>query len=242
MINAKKILLVSYPKSGNTWLRFILGNLVAGKDAEPVDFYSVHDVIPSIEWKKKSTIVTKGYSFYKSHQAYSRSFRRWLPNSSQIHKAVLLVRNPIDICASYYFYQAMEEKMAIQEYIEDTWKSEQWSQHCLSWLSSPLMKNRLLYVLRYESLLENPARQLSACLDFLGLEFSRDAIEVAIKKSSFENMRQLEDARGRKFKTASRFVRSAGQIKNPICDIDKDEISRLFSNDRWMSHILGYDL
>src|SRR6266511_1501639 len=39
------IMLVSYPRSGNTWLRFLIGNLIS---REPVRFANIERIIPDI--------------------------------------------------------------------------------------------------------------------------------------------------------------------------------------------------
>lgn len=40
------VCLVAYPKSGNTWLRFLVGNLVHSED--PVTFANIESFVPSI--------------------------------------------------------------------------------------------------------------------------------------------------------------------------------------------------
>src|SRR5439155_14093272 len=45
-VRPNDVFLVSYPRSGNTWIRFLIGNLVCPDD--PVTFANVEQRIPSI--------------------------------------------------------------------------------------------------------------------------------------------------------------------------------------------------
>ena len=41
------VMIVSYPRSGNTWVRVLLANLISDS-AEPVDLVELEDLVPDI--------------------------------------------------------------------------------------------------------------------------------------------------------------------------------------------------
>lgn len=76
------LFLVSYPKSGNTWVRFFFANLLKQHSSEIINFHNVHDHCP--EWESHSEYIRKLSSprILKSHQKFHPS----LP--SRIQEAV----------------------------------------------------------------------------------------------------------------------------------------------------------
>src|SRR5437763_867640 len=65
--------LVSYPKSGNTWMRFILAPLCAGRE---VDFESVQRVVPSLGQHRCGTREDRGWRLVKSHEPFRSTYGR----------------------------------------------------------------------------------------------------------------------------------------------------------------------
>ena len=65
--------LVSYPKSGQTWLRFLLGNLLAYDSQQPIDFDTVEGRFPFLEdgsedWINWAFKAAPSPRIFKSHQ------------------------------------------------------------------------------------------------------------------------------------------------------------------------------
>ncbi|HED06183.1 MAG TPA: hypothetical protein ENI61_05815, partial [Ignavibacteria bacterium] len=90
----KRILLASFPKSGNTWIRFILGNIYnkIEKQTNSIDFYSIHKIIP--EQGQKALEFKNLPQIFKTHGLYEKNFE----------KVILILRNPSDTLYSYYKY------------------------------------------------------------------------------------------------------------------------------------------
>ncbi len=91
------VFLVSYPKSGNTWLRFLIANAlkVHYNVEQDVNFFNILDIIPSIIGDGNLRL---GGSFgrtdipriIKSHSAYNPYY----------YRVILLVRDPRDVMIS----------------------------------------------------------------------------------------------------------------------------------------------
>ena len=84
------VFLVSYPKSGNTWMRFLVGNLVFPND--PITFANVERRVPSIYGMsgRKLRLVPRP-RYIKSHE----------PFHSKYQNVIYVVRDPRDVAVSY---------------------------------------------------------------------------------------------------------------------------------------------
>ena len=98
-----KILVCSYPKSGRTWLRFILANYfneLFSLDLD-VNMHSMFNIIPN-----------KGINGLRGEPAYLFKDRRDIPFITFSHarkigsnkKVIVLLRNVYDALVSYYFH------------------------------------------------------------------------------------------------------------------------------------------
>src|SRR5947199_5455833 len=67
------VFIVSYPKSGNTWARFLIGNLF--HDDEPVTFANVEERVPSI-YVHPDRALRRLPRILKSHECFDPRYRR----------------------------------------------------------------------------------------------------------------------------------------------------------------------
>ena len=58
LLNDDIIRLASFPKSGSTWLRYILGNIynMLEPDVDEINFHSMHSVIPNLDRGTESVV------------------------------------------------------------------------------------------------------------------------------------------------------------------------------------------
>jgi len=180
--------LVSYPKSGNTWVRFLLGNLMID---EPVDFLSVEDVIPDIHvnslWQLARAASPR---VLKSHYPYDWRYR----------KVIYIVRDPRDVLVSYWMHQKKTKKIPLNYSIEsfgmDFIKGDlpygSWFEHVGSWLGAR-EKSKDFTLVKYEDLLENTPEILKSIVDGID-EFpaARMDFNEAVALSNFNKMKELE--------------------------------------------------
>jgi hypothetical protein len=78
-----------------------------------------------------------------------------------------------------------------------------WSTHVRSWISEN--KNVRMLLVRYEDLLEKPYEAFKTILDQFSIEFEEERLQLAMERSSFDKLREKEDATG--------FVEKAGGDK-----------------------------
>lgn len=89
------IFLVSYPKSGNTWLRFLVANYFVG-DQLTVDLRNIEIIVPDIYVHNIYYFEKlKGPRIIKSHELFDPRYG----------KTIYIVRDPRDVALSYWHFQ-----------------------------------------------------------------------------------------------------------------------------------------
>ena len=91
-IRPDDVFIVSYPRSGNTWVRFLIANLLAPD--EKITFRNIENYVPSI-YKSADTLDTReGRRYIKSHN----------PCYELYPKLIYVYRDGRDALVSYYYY------------------------------------------------------------------------------------------------------------------------------------------
>ena len=205
------VFIVSYPKSGNTWARFLIGNLF--HDGEPVTFANVEERVPSI-YVHPDRVLRRLPRILKSHECFDPRYRR----------VIYIARDPRDVALSYYHHcikmRWLPDTCTLEEFVPRFMAPEfeinfgTWADHLLSWLGTRGTSGDFL-LLRYEDLLENPETELARIAGLLNIKATPERLERAIKLSSADRMRDLEKAQGDKWELIKdsrpdkMFVRSA---------------------------------
>ncbi len=185
--------LVSYPKSGNTWLKFMLTHLLSGREA---DFDNPARVIAEVgSHRSAPSVLPGGGRLIKSHEPYSG------PQKRSYHRAIYLIRDGRDVAVSYYY--TLIRRGLFQgdfgPFLElflaggvDGYGP--WHEHVESWLDSPLRQRGSLLVLRYEDVLAEPVDRLSEAMEFVGVPVDQARAEETVRAYSADRMRERERA------------------------------------------------
>jgi hypothetical protein len=179
------VMIVSYPRSGNTWVRFLLANLIADSQ-QPLDFVEMEQFIPAIHnvqhWDRIRTMPPG--RFIKSHMPYDPAYK----------KVIYIVRDGRDVMVSYYhFCTPYKFQGTFLQYLQKQsyfWPCP-WHTHVESWLDH--MDNQSLLLVRYQDLLNGPAEQLRRITDFIALSTDEERIARAVRHSSFDSMQKMEE-------------------------------------------------
>jgi|SRR5580704_15658226 Sulfotransferase domain len=183
------VFLVSYPKSGNTWTRFLIGNLISLH--ERADFSSINRIIPDPEaLTKRSANALPRPRILKSHQYFDPRYP----------KVVYIVRDPRDVAVSQYHFQrkrrVIEDGSPIEDFVRGfiTGQSSiygSWGENAASWLAARNGRPNFL-LMRYEDMLEDTHSELAKIASFLGVSASAEHLRRAVENSSADQMRKLE--------------------------------------------------
>jgi Sulfotransferase domain len=205
--------LVSFPRSGNTWTRFLVCNLINPDD--PVNFAQLESRIPEIyDVTDRNLRAFPRPRIIKSHECFDPRYK----------KIVYIVRDPRDVLISYYEFQlkrrVISDELSLEEFVPRFMESEiepktgSWRDHVVSWTATRGgHKNFLL--LRYEDMLADTQKESTKIATFLGLDSSPERIARAVALSSADRMRKLEKEQSRQWKETKKtrqdkpFVRKA---------------------------------
>lgn len=213
------IYLVSYPKSGTTWLCLILANVLAKTrgDKRRIDFYNVHDYVPDLH-ANSSHIgrVNVPQRFVKTHEAFPEWHRRIsVKGSGKLYPRVIyLVRDGREAVFSYYLYaKAMGQFDGdLREFLLDKYNSRGgWHAHVRDWVvQNDWIVPRSLLLIRYEDLRINPMTELRRILEFSGLKVDEEICKAALQESDVNVMRAIEEKYGDGVRYADPAYRFAG--------------------------------
>ncbi len=230
------VFLVSYPRSGNTWVRFLFANLLKGENSEVINFHSVHRYCPELESQHEEIAKLHRPRIIKSHQLYNENFPR----------VIYIVRDCRDVYVSYYHYvkNAIPENWSFKDFIEVyNFPYGYWSQHVNSWVNSKSKDQKKIKIVHYEDLLKNTFSLFSEMVDFSGLDSTPLQIEQAVKTSTFSVMKTLEKKYGRRFSgcgSTKNFVRE-GRANQWMNYFGSEELKILASRGEFeILHRLGY--
>jgi hypothetical protein len=185
------IFLVSFPKSGNTWTRFLLANLMFPE--QPATFANIHHLIPDPEATTKRDFDRMPRPrIIKSHECFDPRYPR----------VIYIVRDPRDVAVSQYHYHRKLQKIADNSPIEnfitrflagETCPHGSWGQNIATWLVAKQSNSRFL-LLRYEDMIADTPRELAKIVQFLGMAADSARLNQAVERSSAGRMRQIEQA------------------------------------------------
>lgn len=191
------IFLTSYPRSGNTWTRFLVGNLI--HEHEPVAFTNLERLVPDMYVHSDHDMRRLPRPrVIKSHECFDPRYRH----------VVYIVRDPRDVAVSNYHWElkkgSFRDGFPMQDFVPRWMDSLYWPRlgcwgdHVTSWLSTRRGADSFV-VVRYEDLVADAGRELSRIAPVLGIEPTPDRLKRAVALSSADRMRQLEDREGGKW-------------------------------------------
>lgn len=195
--SVEDIYLVSYPKSGNTWLRFLIANTlkIHYKVQRDVNFFTINEFIPDVHTTSKfMTIHSEGLygnpespRIIKSHSPYNKYYKR----------VILLLRDPRDVIVSYFYYRQqtfgdIPNSYTLSDFIHHKkYGAIAWKKHTESWVKT-IKSGQMIQPFRYEDFLQNTQEELHRLMNLLGIKVEESTLREAIKLSSKENMRNSE--------------------------------------------------
>ena len=236
--------LVSFPKSGNTWARFLIANLV--RPDQKIDFSNVNDVIPGPEVTPNRQLVRlPGPRIIKSHQYFDPRYPR----------VIYIVRDPRDVVVSQYHFQRKRKLVSdgtpLTDFVErfiagQTCYYGSWGEHVGSWIATKHGQPGFL-LLRYEDMVADTPCELTKVARFLNVDATPAQIAEAVARSSADKMRQLEKSQAQQFSSTKNtrqdiaFVRAAkaGGWRESLPEACALRIEQAWS--RWIQW-LGYEL
>jgi hypothetical protein len=200
-LRAADIVIVSFGKSGRTWLRVMLSRLYQVKHGlsqrHLLGFDNLHSMNRSIP------------KIFLTHDNYIKDYTGNDDNKSDFygHKVVLLARDPRDVAVSQYFqwryrmkpnkkvlnrYPSGDGEIPIFDFVMDRDAGLPKIIDFMNLWASEREKLAGFHLLRYEDLRARPEETLKGLLEFIGTPGTAEEIREAVEFSSYENMKKME--------------------------------------------------
>ena len=188
-LDASDVYLASYPRSGNTMLRFILAEVLSGI---PSSFDSIQRIVPEIGVHVHAhPLLPSGGRLIKTHETYRSKYER----------AIYVVRDVRDVMLSSFAREIAVDTLHIRtldEYVAPFMQGkmtrfDSWQSHVGGWLNSPPARRGDLLLLRFEDIRDDLEAAVTRCLNFLGKSPSPQAVRNAVLNNTLAKMRAKED-------------------------------------------------
>jgi hypothetical protein len=166
------IALASFPRSGNTWARFLIEQATG-------------ELCGSVYRDRIMPRADEGIVI-KTHML----------DSDRYDRAIHIVRDPFDAIESYFHWRrdvANEAGVAWSEHVPKA--TEMLREHTAHWVAASCPT----HVIRYEDLKTDPVHVLSAGLAWIGKHVQVDAIRDAVRASELTKMRDMHGDLGQRF-------------------------------------------
>jgi hypothetical protein len=236
-INPDDIFLVSYPKSGNTWTRFVIAYMKAGMD-HTITFHDLEHIVPDVYVAKDYIDSQKANRIIKAHHFFPDHY----PNILYVY------RDYRDVLVSFYNFQKA------YKFFTGTFSTFIRSEEYLSMHGN--WKEHVSRALEYKK--KNPEHCLLISYEQLSFNFRETALKIAVfcrlstdidldkleQLTNFEKLRSDEDKFGSIFKknTNENFMREgkAGVWKNVF---STEDLEYLYSDKELVGLLqtLGYE-
>ena len=181
---------ISFPKSGRTWLRMLIADYYA-------KVYELN-LTPSFYqlWRQNYRVPIIQFTHMGSSEEdfleFNFNYKKMLKK-----KVVCLIRDPRDVIVSYYFHKTRRERrlrdLTIQDFIQNEIYGISRIIGFMNLIAEIINQYDNLKVISYESIHKNPEAILKSVLEFLGeYQINNSDINKAVCDCSFTNMRGME--------------------------------------------------
>ena len=181
-LRASDRLLLSYPKSGSTWLRTMIAHLQSRGSATASDLAAW---LPPLHMASSSPLATP--RIVRSHDAINT------PYFNKAGQILVLVRDPRALVVSYAKHESRRGRaVTIAQSVDQLLGNGfnglgSWVEHTRTLLA--VADDRSVSWVRYEDLRKDTFSELTNITNYLGIRVSCDEVQQAVEFSLPENMR-----------------------------------------------------
>lgn len=198
------IVVVSFGKSGRTWLRVMISHLFRVMHGLPKNAVLGFDNFHNMNKAVPRTFFT--------HDNYIKDFTGDAQSKRPFYdkRVILLARDPRDVAVSQFFqwkFRIKPSKVAINNYppqgsqislfdfvMGDNGGSMRAVTDYLNLWAREVPHMQHFHLLRYEDLRARPREELRRLLDFMHVDATDAQVDAAVDYSSYENMKKMEGA------------------------------------------------
>lgn len=183
-LSSEDVFVGEYPRSGATWVSFILGEIAFD---QPIDFGSATRLTPFVRNHGDALRSPRlGGRLIRTHERYRDRYKR----------AVYVVRHVADVAVSRYNHLPWIgiAKPEFSVFLENMLAGKvdgysTWPQHIASWLDAP---NGAVHLVKYEDMHDDADATISGALEFFGVEADPAQVHAAIAANTLDRMKEKE--------------------------------------------------
>jgi len=190
------VYLVSYPRSGNTLMRFLIANYQYPDKV--INWKTVEWAIPNLRsrlFTQSHTSIVKDWNplVFKIHQSNFKGYKG--------ARVIYIYRDGRDVALSYYHFSKFHPQVNkenrcrifdefLQKFLLGGIEYGSWKEHVKKWAIDKRRTSPLL-VLKYEEALSEPRDALRSIIDFLGWKYNDAILKAAVEKSQYLRMKKV---------------------------------------------------
>src|SRR5581483_4906755 len=235
-LNPADVFVAAYPKSGTTWARFVMWEVLSGM---PAGFKATNQQMPGIGLHANALrLLPGGGRLIGTHEYYRKDY----------HRAIYMVRDARDVLISEHaFLTALDFYHKDLDHFINTFLFTcvsaygPWHKNVDSWLNSPIAGTGNLLLVRYEDLRKDPVPGFARIAEFLGMDVKLDKIKAAVENNSIQKMRQKEDREPVRASIRGRFVRD-GAVRGWLSKLTPEQVRLIEKHAGKTLQRLGYPL
>jgi hypothetical protein len=243
--------LIGHPKSGNTWVAYMLGIVVNRDRGGDINISNIGDFVPTVHHRDFDI------SRYE-HLSSPRIFRNEAPLCPDMYpRTIYLVRDPRAALLSYYHHCVHDTGRT--DWLLDSFVDEMLANGCIKELEPFLVRwdiqveawleraeRQPVLIVRYEDIKQNQSEALVRMAEFLHIDASPEIIFQAVERSGFSNMRNEEQEHGAESYAGEKgskgfFVRK-GKVDSWREEMSQDTIKRIEVAFRGAMKRVGYTI
>lgn len=192
-LRADDVFIVSFPRSGNTWLRFIMAYALKGTHNIITNAH-LAEIIPDVHRSKDLIDSMKSPRYIKCHEPFFEYFP----------KVIYVYRDYRDVLISYYNYQTTlgEYRGDLLSYIKCDHPSKafgSWKNHVQKALDLAEKHPEKILLVSYENLLNDLNGEINRIVQFSGIQPKATTEEIA-QRVRFDSLKEAEAVCGSIFR------------------------------------------
>lgn len=224
-IRPDDVLVASYPRSGNTWTRFLLANMLHPECT--ISFRNLDEFVADLHKMPPDYLQREERaSLLKTHDA----------DVSKFSNVVYVVRDGRDVMLSFYHYGTTRgffwKGWSFSDFIHYSGQPEAWSQHVTRAADAIDRDPSQVLAVRYEDMRADPLESAMRIARFCGITEDRQAVQTAVDNCDLQRLRNIEREYGAEASGGSMgFFRSgtSGQWQEAFSPEDLDRFMRAAS-------------
>ena len=179
--------IVSYPRSGNTWMRLWIANALT---SEPIGLRLLNDYVPGIYTQKEKIPLLPSPRFIKTHDCFPYCYP----------KTIYVYRDYRDVLVSYYTYATTTGQFrgSWSEFIRAPFLRQSfgaWKDHLSEAFAFAQSHPSKICMIGYEEMLSSPMICLEKVLSFCEIS-PQKPLEAIVEHTHFISLQQQEKRNG----------------------------------------------